>query len=152
VPERILLKQGALNAEEWELMKTHTRLGWELLKDCQSPVLRLGAEIAYTHHEKYNGQGYPRGLQGEQIPLAGRIVAVADGLDALLSVRSYKDAWSVNDALGYLRKQRGEHFDPACVDVVFANVGEIMEIERRYADETRHHAHDYDRVLPRRAV
>lgn len=152
VPERILLKQGALTTEEWNVMKTHTRLGWELLMGCQSPVLRLGADIAYTHHEKYNGQGYPRGLKGEQIPLAGRIVAVADGLDALLSVRSYKEAWSVNDALGYLRRERGEHFDPTCVDIVFANVGEIMEIERRFADEARHYAHDYDRVLPRRAV
>ncbi|MBI3897399.1 MAG: response regulator [Gammaproteobacteria bacterium] len=151
IPDRILLKRDKLNAEEWEIMKSHTRIGYELLKDSQSSLMRMGAEIALTHHEKYNGRGYPNGLAGTAIPLAGRIVAVADCLDALLSVRSYKEAWSVQRALQYLWRERGKHLDPHGVDAVFKNINEILEIERRHVDETRQFAHDYDRVLPRAA-
>lgn len=149
IPDRILLKHGKLDAAEWEVMKTHSQIGYELLRDSQSPLLRLGAEIAYAHHEKYDGSGYPRGLAGEAIPPAGRLVAVADTLDALLSVRPYKQAWRAEDAFAYLSRERGRHFDPLCVDIILKHADEVLEIERRYADEVRNFAHDHDRMLPR---
>lgn len=149
IPDRILLKRGRLDAAEWEIMKTHTQIGYDLLKDSRSPLLRVGADIALAHHEKYDGSGYPRGLKGEGIPAAGRIVAVADGLDALLSVRPYKQAWTPAEAFAYVRSERGRHFDPGCVDVLLRHADEVLAIEREYADEARDHAHDYDRVLPR---
>lgn len=134
IPDRILLKPGSLSVDEWETMKTHTTLGFELLKDSRSPLLRLGAEIAHSHHEKFDGTGYPRGLVGNQIPLAGRIVAVADEFDALLSVRPYKKAWSLTDALGLIRRKRGRHFDPACASVLLKCLDEVLAIRMRHAD------------------
>lgn len=136
IPDRILLKPGRLSVDEWEIMKTHTTLGFEMLKESSSPLLRLGAEIAYSHHEKFDGTGYPRGLAGNQIPLAGRIVAVADEFDALLSVRPYKDAWSLMDTLGVIRRKRGHHFDPACASVILKFQDEVLAIRKRHADHT----------------
>jgi response regulator RpfG family c-di-GMP phosphodiesterase len=152
IPDRILMKQGKLDAAEWEIMKTHTRIGHDLLRGSQAPLLRLGAEISLTHHEKYDGSGYPNGLRSEDIPLCGRIVAVADGLDALLSVRSYKAAWSANDALAYLWRERGKHFDPGCVDIVLAHADEILDIERRFIDVAPAPTPAYDPVLLAPAV
>lgn len=149
IPDRILLKNGRLDAAEWEVMKTHTHIGHDLLKDSESPLLRMGAEIAWSHHEKFDGSGYPRGLAGESIPAAGRIVAVADGLDALLSVRPYKQAWTPAEAFAYVQRERARHFDPVCVDVLLGHADEVLAIEREYADEARDFAHDYDLVLPR---
>lgn len=134
IPDRILLKPGRLSVEEWEIMKTHTTLGFEMLKDSSSPLLQLGAEIAHSHHEKFDGTGYPRGLVGNQISLAGRIVAVADEFDALLSVRPYKNAWSLTDALGVIRRKRGGHFDPACASVLLKRLDEVLAIRMRHAD------------------
>jgi len=134
IPDRILLKPGRLSVDEWEIMKTHTTLGFEMLKDSGSPLLRLGAEIAHSHHEKFDGTGYPRGLVSYQIPLAGRIVAVADEFDALLSVRPYKSAWSLTDALGVIRRKRGGHFDPACASVLLKCLDEVLAIRMRHAD------------------
>ncbi|MEW6331263.1 MAG: HD domain-containing phosphohydrolase [Pseudomonadota bacterium] len=134
IPDKILLKPGRLTPEEWEVMKTHTTIGYNVLKDSSSPLLRMGADIAHSHHEKYGGQGYPRGLAGEAIPVVGRIVAVADELDALLSVRPYKHAWNLKDALEQMRSERGRHFDPACVDVMLRHIDAILEIQKKFAD------------------
>jgi response regulator RpfG family c-di-GMP phosphodiesterase len=134
IPDKILLKPGKLTPEEWEVMKTHTTIGYNVLKDSSSPLLRMGADIAHSHHEKYSGQGYPQGLAGEAIPVVGRIVAVADELDALLSVRPYKHAWNLKDALEQMRRERGRHFDPACIDIMLRHIDAILEIQRKFAD------------------
>ncbi len=134
IPDKILLKPGKLTPEEWEVMKTHTIIGHDVLKDSISPLLRMGADIAHSHHEKYNGQGYPRGLVGEAIPVVGRIVAVADELDALLSVRPYKQAWNLKDALEQMRRESGRHFDPVCVDIMLRHIDTILDIHKKFAD------------------
>ena len=136
IPDKILLKPGKLTPEEWEIMKTHTPIGYEVLKDSSSLLLRMGADIAHSHHEKYNGQGYPLGLAGEKIPVAGRIVAVADELDALLSVRPYKQAWNLKDALEQMRRERGRHFDPDSIDVMTRHIDAVLDIQRKFPDET----------------
>ena len=134
IPDRILLRPGRLDAADQVVMKTHSRIGYDLLKDSHSPLLRLGAEIAHTHHEKYNGQGYPFGLAGEAIPLSGRLVAVADVFDALINVRHYKPAWTLNDTLDLIRRERGQHFDPDCVTALLRRTDEIMDIQKKYAE------------------
>jgi putative two-component system response regulator len=133
-PDRILLKPGPLTAEEWVIMKQHTIIGHEILKDSSAPVLRLAAEIALNHHERFDGSGYPFGLAGEEIPFSGRIVAVADVFDALTSERSYKKAWPLEDACDLLKIGRGRHFDPACVDVFLDSWNEVLEIRKRFQD------------------
>jgi len=134
-PDAILLKPGRLTAAEFEIMKLHASIGYEVLRACSSPLLQVAAEIAYTHHEKFDGSGYPRGLAGEAIPLVGRIVAVADVFDALTSERPYKSAWSVERAVQLLRDGRGKHFDPRCVDAFFQDWDEVLDIKSRFADE-----------------
>lgn len=135
IPDYILLKPGKLSYEEFEVMKTHAKLGHELLDDSGSVILRVGAEIALTHHEKYDGSGYPNGLAGTKIPLFGRIVAVADVFDALTSERPYKKAWSMNDAVKFLEDGRGSHFDPMCVEAFLAGWDDVLEIRQRFQDE-----------------
>jgi response regulator RpfG family c-di-GMP phosphodiesterase len=110
-------------------------IGYDVLKDSSSSLLRMGADIAHSHHEKYNGQGYPLGLTGEKIPIVGRIVAVADELDALLSVRPYKQAWNLKDALEHLHRECGRHFDPDCIDVMLRHIDTILDIRKKFADE-----------------
>ena len=134
IPDRILLRPGRLDAADQVVMKTHSRIGYDLLKDSSSPLLRLGAEIAHTHHEKYNGQGYPFGLAGEAIPLSGRVVAAADVFDALVNVRHYKPAWTLSDTLDLLRRERGQHFDPDCVTALLRRTDEVMDIQKKYAE------------------
>jgi HD-GYP domain-containing protein (c-di-GMP phosphodiesterase class II) len=134
IPDSILLKPGKLTAPEWAVMQTHAELGWRLLQDSDSPLLQLGAEIAWTHHERWDGSGYPRGLAGEAIPISGRIVCVADVLDALTSKRVYKDAFSMDVALEELRKGRGTHFDPQLIGLVLALVPRFEAVRARYAD------------------
>jgi putative two-component system response regulator len=112
IPDRVLLKPAKLDAEEWELMKTHTTLGAQILSGSRSELLQLAERIALTHHERWDGSGYPAGLAGEEIPLAGRICAVCDVYDALISERPYKRAWSREDALAEIRRGAGSHFDP----------------------------------------
>lgn len=134
-PDLILLKPGKLTPEEFEVMKLHATIGFELLNANSSALMKVAAEIAYTHHEKFDGSGYPRGLQGEQIPLFGRIVAVADVFDALTSERPYKRAWSVDDASKLLRDGGGSHFDPACVLAFFSHFEDVLAIKARFVDE-----------------
>ncbi|PKO46928.1 MAG: two-component system response regulator [Betaproteobacteria bacterium HGW-Betaproteobacteria-22] len=131
----VLLKLGKLITQEFNLVKQHTIIGHKLLSNGNSPLLQLAAEIAYTHHEKFDGSGYPRGLSGENIPLSGRIVAVADVFDVLTSARPHKHAWSVNEACVYLKKNAGSHFDPACVDAFFRHFNDILAIKKRYPDD-----------------
>ena len=115
IPDRILLKPGKLTVEEYEVMKTHTELGARLLSSGSSPVLQMAALIAATHHERWDGKGYPQGLSGESIPLVGRIVAVADVFDALIHDRPYKKAWPFEDALAEIERSAGTQFDPRVV-------------------------------------
>src|SRR5574343_458062 len=135
IPDYILLKPGKLTPEEFEVMKGHSRIGHELLKDSRSEIMKAGAEVAISHHEKYDGSGYPFGLKGAQIPLFGRIVAVADVFDALTSERPYKRAWSLADACRVLEDGRGKHFDPLCVEAFLAGWEDILEIRQRFRDE-----------------
>lgn len=135
IPDYILLKPGKLTPEEFEVMKGHSRLGYELLKDSGSDILRAGAEIAISHHEKFDGSGYPYGLKGHDIPIFGRIVAVADVFDALTSERPYKKAWPLDEACRFLEEGRGKHFDPLCVEAMLAKWDQVQEIRRRFKDE-----------------
>ncbi|RMG52545.1 MAG: HD domain-containing protein, partial [Gammaproteobacteria bacterium] len=134
IPDRVLLKPGRLTETEFDIMKEHARIGHEILSGSPSSYLQLGAEIALNHHERYDGTGYPQGLTGEEIPLAARIVAVADVFDALTSRRPYKEPWSLERAFDYLRQARGTHFDPACVDAFLACEERVREIAERYRD------------------
>jgi HD-GYP domain-containing protein (c-di-GMP phosphodiesterase class II) len=115
VPDAILQKNGALSDEEWALMRLHPIYAYQMLYPIE--YLRPAIEIPYCHHEKWDGTGYPRGLKGEEIPLAARIFAVVDVFDALTSDRPYRPAWSIRDALNYIREQAGKHFDPQVVEV-----------------------------------
>lgn len=136
IPDHILLKPGCLTVDEFDVMKEHARLGYDLLKGSASPVLRAGAEIAHTHHEKFDGSGYPNGLIGENIPIFGRIVAVADVFDALGSERPYKKAWSLEEARNFLLDGRGGHFDPRCVDAFIGVWDRVLEIRERFDEDT----------------
>jgi len=134
IPDRVLNKPGKLDDEEWEVMKTHARVGFELLSKSDKRILQLGAIIAHEHHERWDGGGYPRGLAGEQIHVAGRIVALADVLDALVSHRCYKDAWNFDSALDYLREQSGKQFDPMLVQTLLDNLDGVRSIYARFPD------------------
>ncbi len=136
-PDMILLKPGKLTPEEFAVMKQHATIGHAVLSANSSPLLQVAAEIAYTHHEKYDGNGYPRGLKGDDIPLFGRIVAVADVFDALTSERPYKKAWSVEDASSLIKEGAGSHFDPACVSAFFTDFASVLRIKDQFIDE--HH-------------
>jgi putative two-component system response regulator len=127
IPDRILLKPGALEPDEWLVMQSHTLIGARILSGSDSRVVQLAEEIALTHHERWDGGGYPNRLRGEQIPLSGRIVAVVDVFDALRSERPYKPAWSLDDTLAELARQRGRHFDPRVLDAFLAIVPELGE-------------------------
>ncbi|AQR71393.1 two-component system response regulator [Janthinobacterium sp. LM6] len=141
IPDRILQKPGKLDADEWAVMQTHARIGADIIGEhAEGGMLALARAIAVSHHEKWDGSGYPNGLAGEAIPLAGRIVAVADVFDALTSVRPYKRAWSVPDAVGYLQAQQGSHFDARLVDLFVGELPAIDAIRQRWAEKAEHHA------------
>ena len=122
IPDAILRKPGPLTDSERSIMKTHTLIGYEILKDSSSPFVQRGAEIALSHHEKFDGTGYPAGMRGQDIPLSARIVAVADVYDALTSTRDYKPAWSPAHSCEYIAAQAGGHFDVECVKALFAKL------------------------------
>jgi CHASE2 domain-containing sensor protein len=125
VPDAVLLQPGDLSPDDRELMRRHTAVGGSILADSTSPVMRMAEEIALTHHERWDGSGYPEGLIGEAIPLPGRICAVCDVFDALLSDRPYKEPWPLAEALGELRRERGRHFDPDVVDAFLSIVDDL---------------------------
>lgn len=120
IPDAILLKPGVLTPEEWGVMKTHTTVGAQMLTGSRSPILQLAEEIALYHHENWDGTGYTPGLAGEDIPLGGRIVTVADVFDALSHPRPYKRAWSVGECVGWMQTMRGTKFDPRVLDCLLA--------------------------------
>lgn len=134
VPDRVLNKPGKLDADEWEIMKKHAQAGAELLRSADKRILQLGAIIAHEHHERWDGGGYPRGLAGEQIHIAGRIVALADVLDALVSRRCYKEPWAFDAALAYVTEQAGTQFDPTLVNMLLAQLDAVRAIYERYPD------------------
>jgi putative two-component system response regulator len=134
IADGILLKPGRLTPDEFDVMKQHAIFGYEILKGSSSKVLQAGADIARAHHEKFDGTGYPQGLQGEGIPIFSRIVAVADVFDALTSERPYKKAWSLEQAVDHLKANAGTHFDPLCVDAFLAQWEAVLEIRQRFAE------------------
>jgi response regulator RpfG family c-di-GMP phosphodiesterase len=134
IPDSILLKPGKLTQAEWEIMKSHSSMGYEILKNTESPFLKAGAIIAKTHHEKYDGNGYPDGLKGEEIHLFGRIVAIADVFDALTTKRPYKDPWPFNKAVELVKDERGKQFDPVIVDLFLNNINRIKKISNIFRD------------------
>lgn len=135
IPDRILLKPGKLDNNEWKTMQKHTEYGAEIIGEHPSPLLQLAKEVAVTHHEKWDGTGYPLGLKQEEIPLASRIVAIADVFDALTSERPYKKAWSEQDAVNLLKSESGKHFDPELVPKFIECLPKIREIQAKYKDE-----------------
>lgn len=134
IPDRILLKPDKFSQEEWEIMKTHATIGAELLDGDDSALLRLAREIALSHHEKWDGSGYPNRLSGEAIPQSGRIVAVADVFDALISSRPYKKPWTVDAATTFVQDNAGSHFDPVVAACFLGCLPEILEIRNRYQE------------------
>lgn len=137
IPDEILRKPGRHTPEETRVMQEHTVIGHEILKDSPSRYLQLGAIIALAHHEKWDGSGYPHGLSGEDIPLAARIVALADVYDALTSKRPYKEAWSADRAVEYIKDQSGKHFDPRCVKAFLTRLPMILEVQTQLTDNTK---------------
>ncbi len=135
IPDHILLKRGRLNEEEWRKMKKHAEYGAAVIGEHDSDILQMAKEIALSHHEKWDGSGYPSGLKGEQIPITGRIVALADVFDALTSSRPYKKAWTVEDAVSLIDANSGTHFDPELVPIFHARLPEMLDIKDRYAED-----------------
>ncbi|HEY8905635.1 MAG TPA: HD domain-containing phosphohydrolase [Rhodoferax sp.] len=134
IPDHILLKPGRFEPEEWEVMKTHAQIGADILENHDSDLLRLARSVALTHHEKWDGTGYPKGLAGEDIPIEGRIVSIADVYDALTSTRPYKTAWSQSDAVKYMQEQSGISFDPRLLNVFLSLIPDIERIRIEFAD------------------
>jgi len=134
ISDNILLKPGKLDDDEFEVMKTHAQIGYSILSQKTTPLLQLAAEIAYSHHEKYDGSGYPKGLQGDEIPLSGAIVAVVDVFDALLSKRPYKKPFSLESALQIIKNDSGKHFHPLVVDTFLQHLDEILAIREALKD------------------
>lgn len=135
IPDMILLKPGRLDPEEWDIMKTHTTIGAEILSGHDSLLIKTAGAIALTHHEKWNGSGYPSGLAGEEIPLAGRIVAVCDVFDALTSHRPYKKAWPIEDAVREVKSGSGTAFDPKIVEAFVNTLSTLISIKKRFEDD-----------------
>lgn len=134
IPDRILQKQGKLDDEEWRVMRQHVQIGADIIGVHERGLLKTARLVALTHHEKWDGSGYPKGLKEEDIPLEGRIVAIADVFDALTSVRPYKRAWSEDEAVELLVREKGKHFDPRLVDLFLAQLPAIREVRLRWPD------------------
>ena len=129
IPDSILLKPGKLDPAEWQVMRKHPEIGAEILSSSDSELIAKAGEIALSHHEKWDGSGYPAGIAGEDIPLSGRICAVADVFDALTTRRVYKEAFSIEKSVGIMEEGRGEHFDPGVLDVFLGNLDAALEIK-----------------------
>jgi PAS domain S-box-containing protein len=134
IPDHILNKPGKLTSEEWEIMKTHSELGYSMLKGSNREILKVAAIVAKYHHEKWDGSGYPDGLKAENIPIEARITAIADVFDALGSDRCYKKAWKDEDIFNLLKNEKAKHFDPNLVDLFFENIDEFKKVRDRYRD------------------
>ena len=135
IPDAILNKPSQLDSDEFEIMKKHAELGYEMINDSDRPLLVAASIVAHEHHEKWDGTGYPRGLGGTDIHIYGRITAIADVFDALGSARTYKDPWKDKDIFDYLRKQSGKHFDPTLINIFFENLDEILSVRDQLQDK-----------------
>lgn len=135
IPDNILLKPGRLDEGEFKQMKAHAQIGADILSNPQSQLVALARSIAITHHEKWDGSGYPKGLKEKEIPLEGRIAAIADVFDALTSERPYKKAWSVEDAVQLLQDESGKHFDPELVTLFVQELPKILDIKNKFAEQ-----------------
>ena len=134
VPDSILNKSGKLTDDEWKIMRKHSVIGYNILKNSKREILKAAAIVARDHHEKWDGSGYPRGLKGEEIHIYGRITALADVFDALGSDRCYKKAWKDEDIFKLLQDEKSKHFDPVLVDLFFENINKFKEIRDCYKD------------------
>lgn len=134
IPDRVLLKPGRLDEEERKIIETHCDIGRKIIGSHTSDLLHAAAIVAYTHHEKWDGSGYPEGLCGAEIPLFSRILAIADVFDALTSERPYKSAWAIEEAVAEIEKCSGSHFDPALIEVFIRCIPRIIEVKKQYAD------------------
>lgn len=134
IPDHILRKPGRLNAEERAIMERHAEIGAKIIGNHDNILLETARTVALTHHEKWDGSGYPHGLKGEEIPLTGRIVAIADVFDALTSKRPYKEAWSLEKSVAHIKEESGRHFDPALVAVFIERLDEILALAKEHAD------------------
>ena len=137
IPDQILTKPAKLDPVEWEIMKQHAIIGAEILKDSDAEFIKLGEITARSHHEKWDGSGYPNGLKGPAIPISGRITAVADVFDALTTKRPYKEPFSIDKSFDIIKEGRGSHFDPDVVDAFFAITDEILAIKKQYEDDSQ---------------
>lgn len=144
IPDRILLKPGSLDRDEFEIMKSHTQLGAKILEGTEIEMIEMARNIAWCHHEKWDGTGYPRGLKGENIPVEARIVSIVDVYDAMVHKRVYKDPIPEPDTLHYIRSASNRHFDPALVDIFFNLIGRIREIRHAVCETDN----GLDRFLP----
>ena len=134
IPDAILNKPGKLTDEEFEIIKTHTLIGYDILKGSKQKILQMAAQIALEHHERWDGRGYPQGKTGEQTSVLARIVKIADVFDALSCRRVYKDAWGIEQIVATLTQDRGTHFDPTLIDLTLANMNQMLEIKQRLQD------------------
>ncbi len=134
IADAILNKPGKLTNEEFDIIKTHAQKGHDMLGISNRPLFKVASQIALTHHEKYDGTGYPNSLKGEDIPIFGRITALADVFDAIGSDRCYKKAWEMEKVLEFIKEQRGKHFDPKLVDIFFDNLDDILKIKEEHQD------------------
>lgn len=135
IPDRILKKTGKLLPDEWEVMQSHVNIGEELLDGSDFDLMQMAKRIAAEHHEKWDGSGYPRGLKGEEISLEGRIAALCDVFDALISERPYKKAWSVEEATKFIEEKKGQYFDPYLVEKLMEILPEIQEIRQQFPED-----------------
>ncbi len=133
-PDHVLLKPGKFTPEEFSVISQHAEIGYRILSGSDAELLKVAAVIAWTHHERFDGTGYPRGLKGEHIPLEGRIAAIADSFDALTTQRVYKPAFSLDHAVDLMRKHRAQHFDPELLDTFFNSMEDILRIQKDYPD------------------
>ena len=135
IPDSVLKKKGRLSMEEWQIMKSHTTMGHDILSKSKAEVFRISSEIALYHHEKWNGKGYPKGLKGEEIPVSARIVAIGDVFDALTMKRPYKKAWPIDDSFDEIERNAGTHFDPVLIDCFFKIKTEIIDIKKKWKEK-----------------
>ena len=134
IPDGILLKPTQLSDEEWQIMRRHPEIGANILGNDANEIMMISREIAYGHHEKYDGTGYPQGLQGNDIPLSARIIAIADVFDALTTERPYKKAWAIDDAVAFMSQQANKHFDAMLLDCFLQRLPDILNVRDKYAE------------------
>ena len=137
IPDNVLLKSGKLDENEWAIMRRHPKIGSDMLSSNDSELLKVASQIAMSHHEKWNGSGYPKRLQGDKIPIYSRIVAIADVFDALTTKRPYKDPWSIEKTISFMKAQKGQHFEPKLLSAFFDVFPDILEVRKKHQEPTQ---------------